>query len=284
MNKIVSNKGDELNAQFKIAIIDDELGLTLESRGGKKRNTDYNLALETLLERLKKVNIEKIKIKVVSSNLLKEMPNPLDRTIFWDKKPEINLKKNDIKDLRKDIGAAVSKLKTNKSTKGGNPTKRIQLISSLLDEHKWKQIAFGEMSGVKPFKNEDIFSFQEFEKEVAELLKLPIESPPMGNPSPKKKQNSSTEVFERDPKVKAWVLKNASGKCECCKQDSPFISTNGIPYLEVHHLKLLTNGGSDTIENTVALCPNCHREFHHGINREKIKDRIFREIHRLVEE
>ncbi|MCB0595712.1 MAG: hypothetical protein H6557_25945 [Lewinellaceae bacterium] len=55
--------------------------------------------------------------------------------------------------------------------------------------------------------------------------------------------------------------------------------------------KIVSNKGDelnaqfkDTIENTVAICSNCHREFHHGINKEKIKDRIFREIQRIVEE
>ena len=42
----------------------------------------------------------------------------------------------------------------------------------------------------------------------------------------------------------------------------PFLKINGARYLEVHHLKRLADGGSDTIENAVAVCPNCHRELH----------------------
>ena len=34
------------------------------------------------------------------------------------------------------------------------------------------------------------------------------------------------------------------------------------PYLETHHIEWLCNGGADTIENTVALCPNCHKKMH----------------------
>jgi 5-methylcytosine-specific restriction protein A len=26
----------------------------------------------------------------------------------------------------------------------------------------------------------------------------------------------------------------------------------------------LSDGGRDTVDNAVALCPNCHRECHHG--------------------
>jgi 5-methylcytosine-specific restriction protein A len=32
--------------------------------------------------------------------------------------------------------------------------------------------------------------------------------------------------------------------------------------LESHHIKWLSKGGEDTIQNTVALCPNCHRRVH----------------------
>jgi 5-methylcytosine-specific restriction protein A len=34
--------------------------------------------------------------------------------------------------------------------------------------------------------------------------------------------------------------------------------------LEVHHKKQLSEGGEDTVENAIALCPNCHREAHYG--------------------
>ena len=32
--------------------------------------------------------------------------------------------------------------------------------------------------------------------------------------------------------------------------------------METHHIEWLSKGGSDTIDNTVALCPNCHRKMH----------------------
>lgn len=41
---------------------------------------------------------------------------------------------------------------------------------------------------------------------------------------------------------------------------------NGEPYLEVHHVIPLSQNGEDTLENAEALCPNCHREKHYGIN------------------
>ena len=37
---------------------------------------------------------------------------------------------------------------------------------------------------------------------------------------------------------------------------------DGEPFLENHHLVWLSRGGTDTIDNTIALCPNCHRKMH----------------------
>jgi len=40
---------------------------------------------------------------------------------------------------------------------------------------------------------------------------------------------------------------------------------DNTPYLEVHHKIQLAEGGEDSIENAIAVCPNCHRELHFGI-------------------
>jgi 5-methylcytosine-specific restriction protein A len=71
--------------------------------------------------------------------------------------------------------------------------------------------------------------------------------------------------FLRNPDVVAEVRLRAKGKCEGCKKDAPFLRRkDGKPYLEVHHVKQLADGGEDTVENAIALCPNCHRESHFG--------------------
>ncbi len=59
--------------------------------------------------------------------------------------------------------------------------------------------------------------------------------------------------------VIAEVLKRANRKCELCKANAPFLkASDNSPYLEVHHWILLSEGGEDTVENSSALCPNCH--------------------------
>lgn len=86
----------------------------------------------------------------------------------------------------------------------------------------------------------------------------------LANKIPKKIQTTSM-IFQRNPDVVAEVLFRANGYCEHCHNPAPFIrQTNGSPYLEVHHIKSLAEGGEDTIENATALCPNCHRKSHHA--------------------
>lgn len=80
------------------------------------------------------------------------------------------------------------------------------------------------------------------------------------------KQSSIVTTYDRNPDVVAEVLHRANGVCECCNRTAPFINVNGESYLEVHHVLPLSQNGEDTVENAEALCPNCHREKHYGIN------------------
>ena len=75
----------------------------------------------------------------------------------------------------------------------------------------------------------------------------------------------ATVVYQRNPDVIAEVLSKAKGKCGKCKNDAPFKrKKDTTPFLEVHHKKRLADGGDDTVDNAIALCPNCHREQHYG--------------------
>lgn len=121
-----------------------------------------------------------------------------------------------------------------------------------------------------------------FETQVKELQQKPIEKP-QGNKKPATTTFSATQ-FARDPAVKAWILQNAKGVCESCNKDAPFVGTDGLPFLEVHHVRTLANGGSDTVENAVALCPNCHRELHYGENAAQRIEAIYANVSRLVKE
>jgi 5-methylcytosine-specific restriction protein A len=81
---------------------------------------------------------------------------------------------------------------------------------------------------------------------------------------PKRITVTST-AFDRNPDVIAEVLYRAAGVCELCRKPAPFLRlSDGTAYLEVHHRNPLSAGGADTVENAIALCPNCHRRSHYG--------------------
>ena len=81
-----------------------------------------------------------------------------------------------------------------------------------------------------------------------------------------KKIKAFSEIFDRNPDVVAEVLLRANGLCEHCKKPAPFMrKKDGSPYLEVHHKIKLADGGEDTVENAMGICPNCHRQLHFGV-------------------
>lgn len=88
---------------------------------------------------------------------------------------------------------------------------------------------------------------------------------------PEKRTITRTE-FSRNPFVILGALDRAGGKCETpgCKH-ALFKKDDGTPYLEVHHIEPLSNGGHDTLINVASLCPHCHRQLHYGINRAALR-------------
>jgi 5-methylcytosine-specific restriction protein A len=76
------------------------------------------------------------------------------------------------------------------------------------------------------------------------------------------KREVVTEVWDRDPIVSEYAKRKAEGICQLCNQPAPFRNLDGEPFLETHHIEWLSKDGKDLIENTVALCPNCHRKMH----------------------
>lgn len=71
--------------------------------------------------------------------------------------------------------------------------------------------------------------------------------------------------YVRNEDVIAEALFRSRGVCEACNKPAPFNRrTDGTPYLEVHHKLPLAQGGEDSIDNAVAICPNCHRQAHFG--------------------
>lgn len=67
--------------------------------------------------------------------------------------------------------------------------------------------------------------------------------------------------YDRNEAVAEYVKRVADGTCGLCGLPAPFETSDG-PYLECHHVVHLARKGADTIDNAIALCPNCHRRMH----------------------
>ena len=87
----------------------------------------------------------------------------------------------------------------------------------------------------------------------------------------KAKQQSSIKPIERATTTWTYTRniyiveaskRRAKGICQLCEKPAPFNDKNGNPYLECHHIILLSEGGADDLQNTAALCPNCHKKMH----------------------
>jgi|APLak6261659120_1056016.scaffolds.fasta_scaffold00896_2 5-methylcytosine-specific restriction enzyme A len=111
------------------------------------------------------------------------------------------------------------------------------------------------------------------DEELSNNVKKSLEDSPEARSARLATANKKPEViqiisrgYKRNPDVIAVVLIRANGICESCKSNAPFIrKKDNTPYLEVHHKIQLAEGGEDTVDNSEALCPNCHREKHFGI-------------------
>jgi predicted HNH restriction endonuclease len=119
-----------------------------------------------------------------------------------------------------------------------------------------------------------------FEMAVRENMKKKGLTLPKGNQSPDVITTEASQ-FKRDASVKAWVLNKANGICECCGRSAPFKGTDGLPYLEVHHVQKLAEKGTDMTSNAVAVCPNCHRELHYGGQAKQLVEQLYQSIERL---
>jgi len=82
-------------------------------------------------------------------------------------------------------------------------------------------------------------------------------------------------TYPRNSTLKNYIKRRSNYACEMpsCKYKG-FRKENGEPYIEIHHVVPLSEGGEDSIYNTVALCPNCHRALHYSNDREELRQRL----------
>ena len=176
--KVINDRNEILDASVSIESIDGIFGVIFESRGGRRgsksaRNTDYYDALEILILRLKKKSIVKsIEVFLVSSIMLIKPVE--ERLVKIDGEHNISLNRYSANELRKKISLAISKMKENEASMGGNPTKRI-LISTNLTEKEWAGIISNNIVNTVPEDNPLLgnleFNPPNTEKEVEKIIR-----------------------------------------------------------------------------------------------------------------
>jgi len=143
----------------------------------------------------------------------------------------------------------------------------VDRIRTLLDKHRTRVIA--DDAGPAPTDDPD-----ELDQRTRDARRGRVGLRPPGQQTPQR-TTRSVEAFVRDPLVRAAVLSRAAGVCELCEERAPFLDKHGDPFLEVHHVRMLAKGGSDTIGNAAALCPNCHRRLHLGADAAEQREQLY---------
>ena len=92
------------------------------------------------------------------------------------------------------------------------------------------------------------------------------------------KQVTSQVRHSRSSIIRSYAIERSKGICEGCDEPAPFITRNGKPYLEVHHLVPISKNGADNPINVSAICPNCHRRTEKSRDGEEYNESLKKKI------
>jgi len=123
----------------------------------------------------------------------------------------------------------------------------------------------------------------ELRKGYSELTRMPLED--LREMALQKVSKGSVDHREakrrewlRSQAIRRYALQRAQGRCEACDQPAPFRTPEGEPFLEVHHIRRLSDGGPDHPEWVAAICPNCHRRAHYADDAKEFNEKLARKI------
>lgn len=293
------DEGKELLAAFAIKKHQDGFDLIVESQGGfgrvssLVRNKDYSLALNSHFKRMRAAGMVIADIQLASRPAL--LKSEADRRLSLPDFPfplEMHNLEN-VDDLRKAIARVSGQWGAQQRRRAG-ANKRLLLrvlwpnaeamsageIEALL-AHGADTAQFSEMLTSDP----DELGVRVRQASM-KIRQRKVEGVPVSVPDGQQhveRSSATVSRFLRDPNVVAWVLDQAKGVCELCKQPAPFRQEDGEPYLEVHHILPLAEGGPDTIDNAAACCPNCHRLLHYGAERHERRRELINTVERLAD-
>jgi 5-methylcytosine-specific restriction protein A len=293
--RLVEEEGYRL---FTLPMLADE---SKEKTGGRVSIKDFTKKITEKTAQKKADGWYAVALTISSGNNQTDSAGKMDDAKNW---------KDD--ELKSSVSAYIEMLKMQKTGQSFNKKEIYRILATETGrspksiEYRMQNISFvlqlsgrNTVAGLAPARNvgsrvidkiEQILSEMEnrapdpqvrFNAEVIKLRSRENRGMPAGQKNPTKKDASST-TYVRSPEVVAWILNNANGRCEACMEKGPFLTSGNEPFLEVHHVHFLSEGGPDTPQNAIAVCPNCHRAFHHSKDKEKMVVEIYKNIERLI--
>lgn len=290
LEPIIDDHSHEIDAHFSIRKSGSDFDIILESRGGSTggrppRNTQYAEGLKFLIFRSAENNFIINEIQIFSREAMdfSEQERLIQLPSY-----QFPLNPREIQNFelfRKEIGRESGRFGRQDGAPIGNRTKRLLLrirpVSGDWTEASLTSTLSGALNKPQEPTADPIELKNRVEIELKSLTRKPSAFPPPEGSIDVKSVDAYTQRFVRDPRVIAWVLNEANGICEVCDKSAPFIDQNNRPFLEVHHVVPLAEGGVDTVSNAIGCCPNCHRELHHGVNRHGVRNDLYEKISRL---
>lgn len=145
------------------------------------------------------------------------------------------------KDLAKMVGIDTSILSRYEKGTVTPPKDRLEAIAKALD------VSVDELMGRRKFETIDTSSLNTNQVNRLSLYNNIL-------------FNLDKVIVHDNVGLRKRLIEMSGGKCELCGDDAPVTDMNGVPYLELHFVQWLSQGGKDTADNAVVLCPNCHRK------------------------
>lgn len=250
--------GRRLDAEYTVEADNGWITLVLESASGASsrrpaRNTQYRLALELLLTRLKELGAV-LEDALVDSAHTKRLGLPEEARRLTDAPLQLS-EQPDMTELRKRLTNRQAKIgQRADARRDGNTTKKIKLRLTV------PGFAPSEASALETAL---AYAIGRFEYRSADEL-----GSQSGHTFP---EGAVTRVtvnkYERDPAARKKCLVTYGHQCSVCDLDfEDRYGDIGKDFIHVHHLKELSTVGPgyevDPIEDLRPVCPNCHAMLH----------------------
>jgi hypothetical protein len=257
--RIFDRFGEPLDAQFHLELRSFGVDLIFAAQGGasgtrRAQNPDYIRALETLLERLKDLDAV-LRDAIVDSAQTQHLSLDARRIPITGGYPLDLATVSDPAALRREMRRHVSQIGRKPSSTrrdGGNGNRKLRLSLGIsvavpvLDTLLRGTPSAGQLDNSL----------------MSQTWRSWSTAPPV-------LRERLSRYVERGPNADKVKKENAY-RCQVCDAQGiawePFRKTDGVPYVEAHHVVLVSTLEEDVLSprNIITVCPNHHRQIHFG--------------------